>query len=157
MLLCPKGLTLYYSIRPFWPDHLVRAMSAEGKSNAIALPASTASGSLSGLKANRTAKPIVARPYRAAPSHTGLKADRSEVRLNAIQPLGNNTTHAPSNMSREIRTPIIAPAKPAITPTNAVVVTTAFRSRLRVVAKGPETAYLAKINPAPLSCGTECR
>lgn len=38
-----------------------------------------------------------------------------------------------------------------------MVISTAFNSRLRVVAKGPETACLAKINPAPLSCAGECR
>ena len=90
------------------------------------------------------------------PSQVGLITDRPEVRLVATQALGNNTTVAPNNMSREVFKPRKTPATNATPTKNIAVATTALKRRFRVVAKGAEATCLAKVNPAPLTCGGEC-
>ena len=86
----------------------------------------------------------------------GLITDRPEVRLVATQALGNSTTDAPNNMSREVLKPRKTPATNATPTRNIAVVTTALKRRFLVAAKGAEATCLAKVNPAPLTCGGEC-
>jgi hypothetical protein len=78
------------------------------------------------------------------------------VRLVATQALGNNTTAAPINISREVLKPRKTPAATATPTKNIAVVTTALKRRFLVVAKGAEATCLAKVNLAPFTCGGEC-
>jgi hypothetical protein len=122
----------------------------------MTLPNNTGSGSLAGRSANSAAKPIPARVYRTKPIQAGLMSDRPDVRLIATHTLGNSTIAAPSNMSREVLKPRKIPVINAAHPNNTADNTIALKRCVLVVAKGAEATCLAKVNPAPLSCGTEC-
>ena len=121
------------------------------------LPTNTGSGSLLGRSANRAANPIPAKVYRARPTKAGLTTERPEVTLTATHNVGNSTTAPPSTMSKKVCGPRKKPANNANPRTSAAVDVTALKRCVRVVAKGAEAFNLAKVNPAPLSCGSEFR
>jgi hypothetical protein len=62
----------------------------------------------------------------------------------------------PNTISIEASRPCKKPTNNASPMTSVAVDPTALKSCVLVVEKGAEAFHLAKVNPAPLSCGSEC-